>query len=134
MYQYIDTFFIENVSMCRYKYILKVSDTYTVSDTKGLSILIIYHFPLQMFFSYLIYAIAYQEFPCAFFIGYILYFWTKTFWEEKKISLPSEFKAPSLLEKLCQFLCNFRAPLADIRKTGLICIVHKSERHWSSSL
>ena len=31
MYQYI-----ENVSMCRYKYILKVSDTYTVSDTKGL--------------------------------------------------------------------------------------------------
>ena len=22
--------------MCRYKYILKVSDTYTVSDTKGL--------------------------------------------------------------------------------------------------
>ena len=79
MYQYIDTFFNENVSMCRYKYILKVSDTYTVSDTKGLSILIIYHFPLQMFFSYLIYAIAYQEFPCAFFIGYILYFWTTTF-------------------------------------------------------
>ena len=36
MYQYIDTFLIENVSMCRYKYISKVSDTYTVSDTKGL--------------------------------------------------------------------------------------------------
>ena len=36
MYQYIDTFFNENVSMCRYKYILKVSDTYTVSNTKGL--------------------------------------------------------------------------------------------------
>ena len=36
MYWYIDTFFIENVSMCRYKYILKVSDTYTVSNTKGL--------------------------------------------------------------------------------------------------
>ena len=38
MYQYIDTFLIENVSMCRYKYILKVSDTYTVSDTKGLNL------------------------------------------------------------------------------------------------
>jgi len=38
MYQYIDTFFNENVSMCRYKYILKVSDTYTVSNTKGLAV------------------------------------------------------------------------------------------------
>ena len=37
MYQYIDTFLIENVSMCRYKYILKVSDTYIVSNTKGRS-------------------------------------------------------------------------------------------------
>ena len=36
MYWYINTFFIENVSTCRYKYILKVSDTYRVSNTKGL--------------------------------------------------------------------------------------------------
>ena len=36
MYWYIDTFSIKNVSMCRYWYILKVSDTDTVSDTKGL--------------------------------------------------------------------------------------------------
>ena len=36
MYWYIDTFSIKNVSMCRYWYILKVSDTDTVSDTMGL--------------------------------------------------------------------------------------------------
>ena len=36
MYWYTDTFSMKNVSMCRYRYILKVSDTDTVSNTKGL--------------------------------------------------------------------------------------------------
>ena len=37
MYWYTDTFSMKNVSMCRYRYILKVSDTDTVSNTKGLT-------------------------------------------------------------------------------------------------
>ena len=36
MYWYTDTFSMKNVSMCQYRYILKVSDTDTVSNTKGL--------------------------------------------------------------------------------------------------
>ena len=36
MYWYTNTFSIKNVSMCRYRYISKVSDTDTVSNTKGL--------------------------------------------------------------------------------------------------
>ena len=36
MYWYTDTFSMKNVSMCRYRYILRVSDTDTVSNTKGL--------------------------------------------------------------------------------------------------
>ena len=36
MYWYTDTFSMKNVSMCRYRYISKVSDTDTVSNTKGL--------------------------------------------------------------------------------------------------
>ena len=43
MFWYINTFFIENVSTCRYKYILKVSDTYTVSDTKGLLYTVLFY-------------------------------------------------------------------------------------------
>ena len=36
MYWYTDTFSIKNVSICRYRYTLKVYDTDTVSNTKGL--------------------------------------------------------------------------------------------------